>query len=287
MIPALPKRKSWGILEDYFQYQVFWLHPTFLKGVVSAQQKLQAQSTDIMLCNLPKTGTTWLKSLIFAIVTRASFDDSTSPLLSKMPHELVPFMELYHADFPMYRDLGVPVLATHVPYPSLPRSILDSGCKIVYICRNPKDSFVSLYHFNTTILTSRNLQPLGLDEAFEMFCEGVSFYGPYWDHVLGDEEMKDDTVLYAKKLAEFICHPFSSEEHQQEVPEKIVKMCSFENLSNLEANRSEKRGIVQNKMYFRKGKVGDWTNCLTSEMAERLDRITQQKLSGSGLSIRF
>ncbi|KAL4385596.1 hypothetical protein GQ457_15G006550 [Hibiscus cannabinus] len=303
MISALPKRKSWGILEDYFQYQGFWLHPTFLKGVVSAQQKLQAQSTDIMLCNLPKTGTTWLKSLIFAIVTRASFDHSASPLLSKLPHELVPFMELYHADFPTYRDLGVPVLATHVPYPSLPRSILDSGCKIVYICRNPKDSFVSLYHFNTAILTSQNLQPLDLDEAFDMFCEGVSIYGPYWDHVLGYwkaslahpdrilflhyEEMKDDTVLYAKKLAEFIGYPFSSEEHRQEVPEKIVKMCSFENLSNLEVNRSEKRGVIQNKMYFRKGKVGDWKNCLTSEMAERLDRITQQKLSGSGLSIHF
>ncbi|GMJ00081.1 sulfotransferase 16, CORONATINE INDUCED-7, SULFOTRANSFERASE 16, ARABIDOPSIS SULFOTRANSFERASE 5A [Hibiscus trionum] len=303
MISTLPKRKSWGIPEDYFQYQGFWLHPTYLKGVVSAQQQFQAQSTDIMLCNLPKTGTTWLKSLIFAIVTRASFDDSTSPLLSKLPHEVVPFMELYHADFPTYRDHGVPVLATHVPYSSLPRSILDSGCKIVYVCRNPKDSFVSLYHFNTTILTSMNLQPLDLYEAFEMFCEGVSVYGPYWDHVLGYwkaslehpdkilflqyEEMKDDNVLYVKKLAEFIGYPFTSDEHRTEVPEKIVKMCSFENLSNLEVNRSEKGGMIQNNMYFRKGKVGDWMNCLTSEMAERLDRITQQKLSGSGLSIHF
>ncbi|KAE8730904.1 Flavonol sulfotransferase-like [Hibiscus syriacus] len=303
MISTLPKRKCWGNREDFYQYQGFWLYPTFLKGVVSAQQRFQAQPTDTIICSIPKTGTTWLKSLIFSIYTRTSFYDSTTPLLSKLPHEVVPFMDLYHADFPSYRDMGVPVLATHVPYSSLPRSIIDSGCKLVYICRNPKDSFVSLYHFNAAIRRSQNLQPPDLDEAFELFCEGVSMYGPYWDHVLGYwkaslehpnkilflkyEEMIEDSVLYVKKLAEFISCPFSSEEHQKEVPEKIVKMCSFENLSNLEVNKSEKvrMGVVQHKMYFRKGKVGDWKNCLTSEMAERLDRITHQKLSGSGLSL--
>ncbi|KAE8657127.1 Flavonol sulfotransferase-like [Hibiscus syriacus] len=303
MISTLPKRKSWGNREDYFQYQGFWLHPAFLKGVVSAQQRFHAQPTDTILCSIPKTGTTWLKSLVFSILTRTSFDDSTTPLLSKLPHEVVPFMELYHANFPTYRDMGIPVLATHVPYSSLPTSIIDSGCRIVYICRNPKDSFVSLYHFNDTILKSQNVQPPDLDEAFELFCEGVSVYGPYWDHVLGYwkaslehpnkilflryEEMREDTVLYVKKLAEFIGYPLSSEEQQREVPEKIVKMCSFENLSNLEVNKSEKvrGGVIQNKIYFRKGKVGDWKNCLTSEMAERLDQITHQKLSGSGLSL--
>ncbi|KAK8994016.1 hypothetical protein V6N11_008225 [Hibiscus sabdariffa] len=126
---------------------------------------------------------------------------------------------------------------------------------------------------------------------------------PYWDHVLGYwkaslehpgkilflkyEEMVDDTVLYVNKLAEFIGHPFSVEEQQQGVPEKIVKMCSFENLSSLEVNKSGKvvRGEIQNKMYFRKGKVGDWKNHLTPEMAAWWDQITLQKLSGSNLSL--
>ncbi|KAK8994017.1 hypothetical protein V6N11_008226 [Hibiscus sabdariffa] len=101
MISTLPTTKSWRSSENLFQYQGFWLHPAYLKGVVSAQQQFQAQPTDIMLCNLPKTGTTWLKSLIFSIITRASFQDSLSPLLSKTPHEVVPFMELDHAHFPL------------------------------------------------------------------------------------------------------------------------------------------------------------------------------------------
>ncbi|KAE8684019.1 Flavonol sulfotransferase-like [Hibiscus syriacus] len=306
MLSTLPKGNSWGNFENLFQYQGFWLYPTYLKGVVSAQQQFQAQPSDIMLCSFPKTGTTWLKSLIFSIITRTSFDDSTCPLLSKSPHDVVPFMELHHAHFSTHRDLGIPVLATHAPYSSLPRSIIDSGCRIVYICRDPKDSFVSLYHFKVQIIrTSKNTQaqPIDLNEAFELFCEGENIYGPYCDHVLGYwkasvehpdkimflkyEEMKDETVLYVNKLAEFIGYPFSLEEHKKGVAEKIVKKCSFENLSNLEVNKSEKdyRKVIQNKMFFRKGKVGDWKNYLTPEMAARLDQIIQQKLSGSGLSL--
>ncbi|TYH40088.1 hypothetical protein ES332_D12G222400v1 [Gossypium tomentosum] len=105
---------------------------------------------------------------------------------------------------------------------------MDSGCKIIYICRDPKDTFVSMYHIFTRYAKSQNTQPIELDEAFELFCEGVSWYGSYWDHVLGYwkaslehpdkfmflkyEEMNEDTVLYLKKLAEFMGCPFSLEE---------------------------------------------------------------------------
>ncbi|KAE8684018.1 hypothetical protein F3Y22_tig00111160pilonHSYRG00021 [Hibiscus syriacus] len=109
-----------------------------------------------MLCSFPKTGTTWLKSLIFSIITRTLFDDSTSPLLYKTPNEVVPFMELDHAHFSTHRELGIPV--------------------------DPKYSLVSLYHFNIDIQTSQNTQAQlpALDEAFELFCKGESLYGPYW-----------------------------------------------------------------------------------------------------------
>ncbi|KAL1121645.1 hypothetical protein V6Z11_D01G246600 [Gossypium hirsutum] len=155
-------------------------------------------------------------------------------------------------------------------------------------------------------LASKDMKPPALEEAFELFCQGVSSYGPYWDHVLGFwkasldrpdkilflkyEEMIEDTVLYVKKIADFIGYPFSFEELEKGSVEKIVNMCSFENLSNLEVNKSGKHRegtpvVIENKMYFRKGKVGDWENYLTPEMAVRLDSITLQKLNGSGLTL--
>ncbi|KAH1063163.1 hypothetical protein J1N35_028150 [Gossypium stocksii] len=307
MISTLPRGKGWGFPKDIYQYQGFWFIPSFLQGGLSAQQQLQAQPTDIILCSSPRTGAAWLKSLTFATITRTSFNDSTTPLLSKMPHDVVPFMEFDHAQFSTNRHLGIPLLATHLPYSFLPRSVIDSGCKLIYICRDPKDTFVSLYHIAARYSKSQNTQPIQLDEALELFHEGVSSYGPYWDHVLGYwkaslehpdklmflkyEELAEDTVLYLKKIAEFMGYPFSSEEQQQGVPKNIVRLCSFENISGLEVNktgrhRKEQENLgTENNIFFRKGKVGDWKNYLTTEMAQRLDQRTMQKWNGSGLSL--
>ena len=39
------------------------------------------------------------------------------------------------------------ILNTHFPYRWLPRNHVKNGGKIVYTMRNPKDTYVSLYHF--------------------------------------------------------------------------------------------------------------------------------------------
>jgi hypothetical protein len=60
----------------------------------------------------------------------------------------------------------------------------------------------------------------------------------------------------------------------QGVEDNILRLCSFDNLSNLEVN---KRGKVlagmENNAYFRRGEVGDWMNHLTAEMIEKLDWV--------------
>ncbi|KAG8475845.1 hypothetical protein CXB51_032781 [Gossypium anomalum] len=253
MISTLPKGNSWGLLG-------FWLTPPFLQGVIT------------------------------------SYDDSSTPLLFKTPHDVVSFMELDHAHFSANRHLGIPLLTTHAPYSFLPTSIIDSGCKIIYICRDLKDTFVSMYHILTRYAKSQNTQPIELDEAFKRKlvrtllgpCSGywkVSLEHPNKFIFLKYEKMNDDTVLYLKKLAEFMGCPFSSEEQQKGMPEKIVKMCSFKNISNLEVNKSGKHREGQgnleteNKIYFRKEKVRDWKNDLTPKMSTRLYQITQQKLN--------
>lgn len=103
------------------------------------------------------------------------------------------------------------------------------------------------------------------------------------------EEVKNNTVLYVKKLAEFMGYGFSVEEEKDGVVEKIVRLCSFESLSNLEVNKNGKylsipNFTLENNMYFRKGKVGDWKNYLSDEMAARLDRIVEEKLKAPGLT---
>ncbi|KAJ6885824.1 hypothetical protein NC651_026473 [Populus alba x Populus x berolinensis] len=130
--------------------------------------------------------TTWLKALTFAILTRSRLSGSTTgSLLTKMPHDSVPFLECHLARNPSNRDLAIPLVSTHVPYSCLPKTIISSSCKIIYICRDAKDAFVSLWSFHAKLHRLENVDPLPLEEAFELFCNGIANYGPYWDHVLG------------------------------------------------------------------------------------------------------
>lgn len=309
IISTLPRKKGWKGSSDYLhQYQGFWYYDSFLEGIMSAQDHFQARSQDIIVASCPKTGTTWLKALTFAIATRTSFDDSTctSPLLTKAPHECVPFLEIDLANDSSNRNMELNLVATHIPYVSLPHSILASGCKIVYIWRDPKDVFVSMWYFVAKQMISKDSEPISLEEAFELFCQGIVNYGPYWDHVLGFwrarvefpekimfvkyEEMMKDTCFYVKKLAEFMGYPFTSEEEERGMVENVINMCKFEKLSNLEVNKNGMHRPntsleIENNLYFRKGKVGDWENELTAEMGARLDWIVEQKLSGSGLKL--
>ncbi|KAL8225279.1 hypothetical protein R6Q57_017836 [Mikania cordata] len=102
------------------------------------------------------------------------------------------------------------------------------------------------------------------------------------------EDMKQDTAGSVKRLAEFTGYPFSIEEEKAGVIENIIKLCSFENLSNLEVNKSgscrpRPSVTIENRALFRKGKVGDWRHYLTEEMKEKIDKLMDEKLGHTGL----
>ena len=143
-----------------------------------------------------------------------------------------------------------------------------------------------------------------MEDYAEGFCRGEQGFGPFWDQVLGYwkeslekpekvlflryEDMKEETELYVKKVAEFVGFPFSKEEESQGVVAEILEVCSLRSLSGLEVNRSGKlMAIIDNKRFFRKGEVGDWVNHLTPSMAERIMKIIEQKFSGSGLTFKY
>lgn len=313
IISTLPKDTGWGA-EHYYQYEGFWYPKIFLEGVIWAQANFRARDNDIFLATFPKCGTTWVKALMFAIQNREIYDFSSHPLLTKSPQECVPNIELLaHQDNPIdYLDaMASPrCLAAHIPHRSLPKSILNSGTKIVSIARNPKDVLISYWVFSQKIRSNINkLAPLPIEEGFELFCKGVALSGPFWDNVLGYweaslenpekvlflkfEDIKIDTECSVKRLAEFMGLPFSSKEEQEGAVREIIKLCSFDNLSNLEVNKSGTFGLgskidgvsrkFSNDIFFRRGQTGDSKNHLTPEMLDRLDKITEQKLGASGL----
>ncbi|MFS7956292.1 putative flavonol sulfotransferase-like protein [Helianthus anomalus] len=286
------------------KYQDFWTSKQLLVGGILAQQSFKAEPSDVLLCSAPKTGTTWLKSLAFAIVTREKYDESATPLLTKLVHECVPFLERQVEEIEGNRkNSSLPLVATHLPYASLPNSVAASNCKIVYIYRNIKDVIVSNYHFRREAM-KLSMEDAPFEEAFEEFCQGISSYGPYWDHILGYwkasletperilflkyEDLKRKPTSNVKRLAEFIGHPFSVNEEKAGVVDNIIKLCSFENLSNLEVNKTGKPegGSLENRLYYRKAEDGDWKNYFTDEMKEKIDKLTDEKLGHTGLVLK-
>ncbi|XBI51623.1 hypothetical protein VPH35_034111 [Triticum aestivum] len=140
-----------------------------------------------------------------------------------------------------------------------------------------------------------------MDDAFGMFCEGCSPYGPFWDHYLEYweesvarpdtvlflkyEEIKSDPARVVRRLARFLGVPLTEEEEGSGVAEEVARLCSFETLTGLEVNQvggvsHGNKVHVDNSVFYRKGEVGDWVNHMSREMGEKLDRIVQQKLQG-------
>nr|XP_017225286.1 PREDICTED: cytosolic sulfotransferase 13-like [Daucus carota subsp. sativus] len=308
LLSSLPKER--GIISsDTYQYQGFWYPPHALQGIINCQEEFQPRENDIFLVTPPKSGTTWLKAILYALVNREAHppQDPHHPLLSKTPHQLVPFLELLHPSEYVSvcnsSDSSTRILATHVPLGTLPKAITgDSSslnCKIVYLCRDTKDNFVSLFHFgNDRMKTS----PISLEDAFDLYCKGISPGGPIWDQILGYwkesqknphkvlfmryEEMKDEPYLQLRRLANFLGIPFFPEEENSGLVDQIISICSFESMTKVDVNKT---GTFvdgsNNSSFFRKGVVGAWKNCLTADMASRLDQITEEKFRGSGLSL--
>ncbi|KAK6921035.1 Sulfotransferase domain [Dillenia turbinata] len=304
LVQTLPKDQGW-MIPTLVQYQGFWYPPiSVFKGVLLMQNHFRSRPNDIFMASFLKSGTTWLKAILFATMKRDEFEFATHPLLTTGPHDCFPFLDSYICDSDVEALPSPRLFATHSAYSILPKSITDSDCKIVYISRNPKDVFVSQYLF-VQKLRPQMLPPLTMEEAFELFCRGVSEYGPFFDHVLGYwkaslefpekilflkyEEMKKEPARHIKKLAEFLGKPFSEEEEKDGVIEQVVKLCSFDNLTSLEVNKSGTSNfipemVVHNTNFFRKGQVGDSKNHLTPEMIARLDQITEEKLKGTGFT---
>ncbi|XP_016684261.1 cytosolic sulfotransferase 6 [Gossypium hirsutum] len=115
--------------------------------------------------------------------------------------------------------------------------------KLFTFVETPKDAFVSMFHFAAKQRPKEN-EHISIEEAFELFCQGRSVFGPAWDHILVIGKLvKNDRKSF--------------EEEQGGQVKKLIDLCSFENLSNLDVNKTGKRheddDEATNKTFFRKG----------------------------------
>ncbi|KAL6661293.1 hypothetical protein ACP70R_000677 [Stipagrostis hirtigluma subsp. patula] len=316
IIASLPQEQKSMVFPSYRLYRGFWLPETVLKSLPQVHAHFNLSPTDILIASVPKSGTTWLKALCFATARRSVYSpfDSSHPLLCNNSHDCVKnmdvlwFLDAYDGEMPR-------IISTHMPYSLLPeRATADgSGCRIVHISRDPKDTLVSSWHFDTKAeraagngaQTMATAVAVKFEEAFELYCQGRYILGPPWEHAreyweaskrrpknllcLKYEEMLCDPASNLRKMAAFIGCPFSEAEEESGVVHAILELCTIDKQRSLEVNKSGAyviKGVstIGNEHFYRKGVAGDWRNHMTSEMAARLDGIVKEAIKGSGFT---
>jgi len=304
LISALPSASVPEGLRKLRRYQGFWLPELFVPAAINLQQRFEPRCDDVIVASFPKCGTTWLNALTFATMARAAYPPAGDdhPLLRLNPHQCLPFLESLFQGGREAELEALPsprLMNTHMPLPMVPGAV--PGCRVVYICRDPKDMVVSLWHF------FRHLRPdLPFNSVFESTCDGAMSFGPVWDHVLGYwraaiarpdkvlflryEELLRDPAGHVRRLAGFLGMPFSEAEEEAGTVDSIVQLCSFGHLKGLEANkigRLDPLLPIPRDALFRNGASGDWVNHMTPEMASRLDDIVAEKILGTGFTFNL
>ncbi|KAL6326378.1 hypothetical protein AAG906_008240 [Vitis piasezkii] len=203
----------------------------------------------------------------FSIINHNS--SSSDPLLTHNPHELIPLLELESfGEDPKNNIQDIPsprILSTHLNLLNLPDSVLSSGCRVLYIARNPMDTLVSYWHFFN--------KPLGFSVLWTWFMRSsaVGLFRAEKEKesllFLTYEELKEDPEKHVKRLAEFLGCSLASSEIKE-----IVKKSSYQRLRNLDVNQNGSEKV-------------HWSG-IGPEMVQRLDQIASQKFEGSGLELK-
>uniref|UniRef100_A0A0D9X1A3 Sulfotransferase n=1 Tax=Leersia perrieri TaxID=77586 RepID=A0A0D9X1A3_9ORYZ len=309
VIAALPCRLQ-GTPQRMRLYEGAWYREDWVPGIIAFHRRFVPRDDggDVILASLPKCGTTWLKALAFAVAARGAYppagDVQRHPLARLSPHDCVPFVEAAYFAGEEARLEAAPsprLMSTHASYSVLPASMRENPrCKVIYICRQPKDMLISYWHF----MNRSKFNTMSFSDVWKSIPESTYFGSPIWEHILGywnASKMNPDRVLFLKyedvlcdpiknieRIAEFIGQPFSEAEKKAGIVGSIINLCSLQNLKALDPNNIGFRRVVgievPNGSYFRKGKVGDWVNYVTPEMAESLDKFLCDKFHGTGFA---
>ncbi|KAL5010019.1 hypothetical protein ScPMuIL_012324 [Solemya velum] len=262
----------------------------------SSIENFEVREDDIWIVSYPRSGTTMLMEIIYLISTGLNFEQANKELLETR----VPYLEYTQFGIKSIDAKPSPrIIKTHLPLRLLPKQIFEKEAKILYIARNPKDLLVSNYHFFKLLKPVTRFNGT-IGEFFDSFIHDKVPYSPWWRHVkefwaiqeqekmlfLTYEDLIQDPINSIQRIGLFLGKALSKDEAQQ-----IAHHCHFDRMkANVCTNYHHlvELGIYdKNESFIRKGMVGDWTNCLTEDMSQKVDKLVAMKFSGTGLRFKY
>ncbi|XP_026277572.1 sulfotransferase 1C4 isoform X1 [Frankliniella occidentalis] len=277
----------------------------------------KARPSDTWVVTYPRSGTTWTQEMVWLLANDLDFDTARSvPLNDRFPffefsgffHEATTREFLEHNAGSTERqqavlDMATPgyrllanapsprFIKTHLPFTLLPRNLLNSGAKVIYLARNPKDVAVSFFHMNRLILTQ------GYTGDFETywnyFQNDLHAWTPYWSHLeegwqrrthprvlfMFYEEMRKDTPAAIRKVAHFLGKQLNDE--QEARLGNHLDIVNFRKNPAVNSEALYDLGIMRRdeQAFIRKGEVGGWKNYFTPELEAQADQWIAENLA--------
>ncbi|KAG6800257.1 estrogen sulfotransferase [Apis mellifera caucasica] len=282
----------------------------------------KARPDDIWVLSYPRSGTTWTQELVWLLSNNLDFKRAKTELLAERfpflefsmfnhPEVTREFLELNKGDKdkeelckkiaqPGYDILEkIPskrFIKSHFPFSLLP-NILESGCKIIYIARNPKDVAVSWYYLNKAIKTQGYIGDF--TTFWYYFQNNLTPWSPYWEHLkeawthrnhpnvlfMFYEEMQYDFSKAIKKIAKFLGKDYTEEEIKK--VEDYLNIKNFRNNPMVNLSELKKCDIITSGTFVRKGQSNGWKDMFSEELNAKANKWIEENLKGNNFSFPY
>lgn len=238
------------------------------------------RNDDTFIIGFPKSGTTWIEELAWQITHNMNFDQAEA---------------LFHFVRVIWMDRGFSqgilnemesprCFKSHSPIKFLPNDF-NKRSKVVYVIRNPKDVVVSTYFFLKSM--KENIFTGTLDDMVDLFVEGKTLFGPWWEHLNQYENLENVHIIHYEELLENpieiikgLCKYLGKELSEEDI-KKLLAFTSFDNMKKMPSMdmKMMEHMFTNDLVFFNKGQIGNWKNHLTEEQSKKIDEMVKTKLT--------
>lgn len=269
-----------------FKHKGIYFQTTYTtREIVDSLEHMEIRDSDVFLVTYPKSGTIWTQQVLNLIFHEENRKGTGH--IDNMAR--APWIEynLYNIDFASRQSPRL--FTTHLPYHLMPKDLRFKKGKVIYVCRNPKDTMVSFFHFHR--LYPKLKVTLDWETFFDLFLCGKVTCGSWFDHVKGwythkeeynilfmtYEEMKKDLRSAVMKICNFVDMKLDKQAVDIVVEKSSFKNMRHDPLANYEFISNEVLDFTKGN-FFRKGTVGDWKTRMTVAQSKIFDSVYKEKM---------
>ncbi|KAK5638504.1 hypothetical protein RI129_012799 [Pyrocoelia pectoralis] len=286
--------------------------PRYYETGAAAVEEFEFRNEDVIVASFPRSGTTWTLEMVWLLKNDLNYDGAKVEIYDRFLKLDLPGLgnskydsgDLNRANSidKLNACTGPTLIKTHLPFSLLPRQI-RTGCKtpkIIFVMRNPKDTFSSFYHAGRNLLGWN----VSKEEFAKVYLADKVLYGPYWKCILGYWNMRhlpnllilryEEMIKDLKSIIQRTCAFLELNPLTEEQLERLCTHLSFNCMKNNSAVNYEKV-LKDRKQYnptddgalIRSGKVGGYKEEMSPELIDKFDEWIKKNIENTDFNENY